>query len=78
MFPRRLPWRRIFDDMKEAGCAYSRQAALVGVEWSTFQGWMDGDVEPRFSVGQALLAMHEATCGAELTAQRQREGVLCG
>lgn len=77
VYPARLPWRQIFDDMKERGCAYSKQAALIGVEWSTFQGWRSEDgCEPRHSQGVAILAMHTAVCGAELTAARLREGIV--
>lgn len=76
VYPARLPWRRIFDDMKNHGCAYSKQAQLIGVEWSTYQGWMsDTGAEPRHSQGVAILAMHTAVCGVELTEKRQREGV---
>lgn len=73
VFPTVLPWRQIFDDMKERGHAYTKQAKAIGVAWSTYQRWFD-EAEPRHSDGVALLAMHTAICGAELTRQRLREG----
>lgn len=79
VFPKRLPWRAIFDDMSAAGYSYSRQAAILGAPWSTFHGWMqDGGSEPRYSLGRAILAMHQAVCGPALSEKRQREGVLQG
>lgn len=74
IYPEILPWRQIFDDMKAAGYAYSKQATMMGTPWSTYQDWMAGKTEPRYSHGVAILAMHKAICGPELTAQRQREG----
>lgn len=74
VYPVRLPWPRIFDDMKGRGCAYSKQAMLVGVPWGTYQMWMASEQEPRHSQGVAVLTLHTAICGAELTARRQREG----
>lgn len=72
-YPCVMPWPKIMEDMKEHGCAYSRQALLLGVAWSTYQHWMEGRAEPRHSEGVAILAMHSAVCGEELTKVRQRE-----
>lgn len=74
VYPAKLPWPTIMDDLKAKGCAYHRQAILIGVPWSTYQRWMAGEGEPRHSQGVAILALHTTVCGAELTRQRQREG----
>lgn len=79
IFPRRLPWHLIFIDMQKAGVAYSRQANLLGIPWGTFHTWLQPDSpEPRHSLAVAILAMHEAVCGRELSEKRQREAVLQG
>jgi hypothetical protein len=69
-----LPWRKIFDDMKDRGCAYSRQASMIGLEWSSYQRFVKDGVEPRHSIGAAILELHTKLCGAELTRLRQTEG----
>lgn len=79
VFPRRLPWHLMFIDMNRAGVAYSRQANLLGIPWGTFHDWLKPDSpEPRHSLGEAIIAMHRAVCGDELSEKRQREGVLQG
>jgi hypothetical protein len=62
IFPQRLPWRAIADEIKEAGLPYNRQASALGKNWSTFQRWLDG-AEPRHSDGEALLLLHRQVCG---------------
>lgn len=74
VYPVVLPWPRIFEDMKERGLAYTKQAASVGAPWSTFQRWLDGEVEPRHSCATAFLELHTKVCGAELTRLRLKEG----
>jgi len=77
IFPRRLPWHLMFIDMHKAGVSYSRQANLLGIAWGTFHPWLQADgPEPRHSLGAAIIAMHRAVCGVELSEKRQREAVL--
>lgn len=79
MFPRRLPWHLLFIDMSQAGVAFSRQAQLLGIPWGTFHEWLKPEgPEPRHSQGNAIIAMHCAVCGVELSEKRQREAVLQG
>lgn len=75
--PVRLPWRDIMADLWEAHVAYSRQAELIGVEWSTYQRWMRG-TEPKHSYACAILALHTQKCGAQLTQLRYQQGVTLG
>lgn len=70
----KLAWPQIMADMKERGLPYSKQAHLIGVPWSTYQFWMEGEGEPRHSQGVAILKLHTAICGAELTSHRLTEG----
>lgn len=77
IFPRRLPWHLMFLDMAKSGVALSRQASLLGIPWSTFHSWLEPNApEPRHSLGDAIIAMHLAVCGRELSEKRQREAVL--
>ena len=72
IYPRKVDWQQILNDMKQAGMAYSAQATALGKEWSTFQRWMEGS-ELKYGDGTALLRLHMAVCGESLTIQRLNE-----
>lgn len=72
VYPKRLPWDKILNDLKDAGVTPSETAELIGSGWSSLQTWRKG-VEPRYSVGVSILTIHTRYCGEELTNQRKTE-----
>jgi len=72
IYPVKLNWPQIIDDIILTGRSYSDIANLVGVPWSTAQRWRDGS-EPMESSGRSLLALHCRCCGEDLTIQRIAE-----
>ena len=73
IYPPRIDWRRILDDLRDHGCTGYRVAIALGTEWSTVQRWREG-AEPRYGYGRALLRLHAQHCGAGMTLKRQIEG----
>lgn len=69
VFPLEVSWTTLIDDMTRKGYTPTRQAAMLGKGWSTFQRWLNG-TEPRFRHGHALLVLHQKICGPELTKLR--------
>jgi len=65
-------WSQITRDMKEKGLPYYRQALAIGVEWSSYQRYMDG-AHPGFGNGHAILILHAKVCGVEQTYTRLNE-----
>lgn len=72
VYPARVDWVQVLEDLHLAGITGYRVAALLGMEWSTVQGWLRGQ-EPRHSTGQALLELHRRYCSPQATQKRQRE-----
>ncbi len=72
IYPRKVNWTQIIQDMRHAGMIYSAQATALGKEWSTFQRWMDGS-ELKYGDGTALLRLHMTVCGEDLTIKRLTE-----
>lgn len=72
-FPETPPisWRKVFDDMKERGYAFSRAATTIGREWSTVQRWLAG-AEPPYLDGEKILRLHALVCGEDLNQRRRR------
>lgn len=72
--PTPIDFRRLADDLKERGISYSRQAMMLGKEFSSFQRILEG-VEPRHADGDAFLRLHATICGPELTALRRVQSI---
>lgn len=62
-------WPAILADIHAAGVSYRQQAILLEVEYSTLQRWLQG-TEPKYWMGNEILAMLLRTCGAEQHARR--------
>jgi hypothetical protein len=75
VYPALLPWKAIFEDMRERGVSYYRQAMIIGVGWSTFQRWLEEGAEPRHSYAVAILSMHTSVCGEPLTQARYAQAI---
>ena len=75
IYPRVINWIRVIDDIREHGGTYSTICKILGLSWSTLQGWRTG-CEPRHSTGSSLLLIHAKYCGTELTKQRVLEAEL--
>lgn len=73
VYPTRINWPDILGDLRDKGYSGYRVALLLGMEWSTVQGWLNDGKEPRHSSGTALLQLHTRYCGAEATQKRQNE-----
>lgn len=72
VYPKKLSWDTIFNDLGEAGITPARASILIGVPESSQQRWRAG-VEPRHSVGVSILTIHSRYCGEDLTNQRITE-----
>lgn len=72
---KRLDWRRILQDLKDRGCSLYRAAKILGRPETTLQSWWNGH-EPSHSNGAAILQLHSAVCGEELTKIRCNEEVV--
>lgn len=72
VYPRKLNWAIVIQDIEEAGISAHKISELVGAGWSSFQKWRRG-VEPRHSIGISLLILHTRYCGEDLTNQRITE-----
>lgn len=72
IYPARMPWGAMVDDLNAAGCSTSRIALILGVDRATVQGWDKS--EPRHSTGQALIELHTQICPA-LREKRRGEAV---
>lgn len=53
----RVDWPKVVRDLQAAGLSQSDQANRIGVTRSSVSMWALG-VEPRYSAGAALLALH--------------------
>lgn len=62
IYPARMPWGAMVDDLNSAGCSTSRIATILGCDRATVQGWDRS--EPRHSYGQALIELHAQICPA--------------
>lgn len=76
VYPLKIHWPTIIDDMRERGISPYRQAKTISCEWSTFQRWKNGS-QPLFANGHALLILHSKICGIALTQQRLFEFGNC-
>lgn len=72
IYPKKLNWPQIFNDLAEHNVSPYQVSVLIGVKWSTLQRWLV-DVEPRYSVGVSILELHSRYCGEELTGKRLEE-----
>ncbi len=67
--PYEIDWKQIFDDLKNEGLSPYNVGILIGKSGSTVQRWSEGK-EPRKSVADAILTIHENWCGTTTTAIR--------
>ena len=72
VYPRRVNWVQVIEDIREAGLNYSQMCKLGGFNWSTFQRWREG-AELKHSDGSCMLQLHTKYCGTALTKQRVLE-----
>lgn len=72
LYPTRLDWPLIINDILDKGLTKADIADLLGAPWSTLASWLDG-VEPRESSGRSILSLHSRACGVEATIQRIAE-----
>lgn len=75
VYPAKVSWLDVLNDLKIAGIGAARVALLLGAESSTVRQWRVGH-EPRHSYGQALLALHRRYCSPEATKKRQLEATV--
>jgi hypothetical protein len=75
IYPRVINWQKVILDIVNHGESYSDICRVLGVPWSTLQGWREG-AEPRHSMGSGLLLVHAKYCGPELTNERVMEAEL--
>lgn len=62
-------WLKMAIDMHNRGMTYSRQAAEIDKEWSTYQRWLNGS-EPRYWDALLIIELHTLVCGKEMTRLR--------
>lgn len=72
VYPKKIDWCQIFDDLNSAGVSPYQVGILIGQGWSSVQRWKTG-TEPKYSVGVSILFVHARHCGGELTDQRLEE-----
>ena len=72
VFPKKLNWRAILQDIKTSGYSLYEVAKRLGKPESTIQSWWKGH-EPSHSHGQAILELHSKCCGEEATKSRCNE-----
>ncbi len=72
LYERSIDWVQLIEDIRANGLKYAGIGRVLGVEWSTLQGWRDG-CEPRYRSGANLLLLHAKQCGLELMQQRISE-----
>lgn len=75
IYPHKLNWRQILQDMKDKGCSIYMAAKKLGRPETTVQSWAAGH-EPSHSHGAALLQLHTQVCGEEATKKRCTEEVV--
>ena len=75
IYAKRLDWPRILQDLKDKGCSLYKAAKILGRPETTLQSWWKGH-EPSHSNGAAILQLHSALCGEELTKIRCNEEVV--
>lgn len=75
IYPKRLDWRRILDDLKEGGTSIYQAAKILGRPETTVQSWVKGH-EPSYSNGASVLLLHSRVCGENLTKIRCNEEVV--
>lgn len=75
IYPKRLDWRRILQDIKDAEYSIYEVAKRMGKSESTVQSWYRGH-EPSHSNGAALLEFHTYACGEDATKKRCTEIVV--
>lgn len=62
-------WYQMAIDMQERGMTFSRQAAEIDKEWSTYQRWLNGS-QPRYFDALLIIELHSMVCGKEITQSR--------
>lgn len=72
LYERSIDWPQVIEDIRGNGLKYSDIGKILGVEWSTLQGWRSG-CEPRYRSGANILLLHASQCGLELMKQRAME-----
>jgi len=75
VFPLKIDFSKIIEDIKQSGMNYSQQAVSIGRGFSTLQRWKNG-AQPQFTTGHALLILHTKICGPEKTHERINESQL--
>ena len=70
VYPVRINWRLILEDLSGAGVSGYRVAKELEVERSTVQGWASAAGDIGYGNGRALLALSMAHCGQILTFDR--------
>lgn len=75
IYPKRLDWKRILEDLKERGTSIYQAAKILGRPETTVQSWVKGH-EPSYSNGASVLLLHSKVCGEELTKIRCNEEVV--
>jgi hypothetical protein len=78
IYPKRLDWRRILEDMRERGTSIYQAAKILGKPETTVQSWyrLKYPSEPSYSHGAAVLLLHARICGEDLTKRRCNEEVV--
>ena len=77
-----LNWRQIAEDIRGqqikqnhfTGMSFVQQAKTLGLEWSTYQRYLEGS-EPKYSQANALLRLHSDMCGEASTQKRLSESM---
>lgn len=71
VYPQKIDWGRILDELRAAGVSTYRVAMLLGKDWDTVNGWRRH--EPRHCDGEALLRLHSEACKASTTNSADQE-----
>lgn len=70
--PKKLDWKQILSDIKDRGTSLYKAAQIIGKPLNTVMSWHSGKHEPSHSSGAAVLLLHSAVCGEDLTKERTR------
>jgi hypothetical protein len=73
LIPTIIPWKAVFNDLEQHGCSPGLLHQLLDRPWSSIQRWVYRGVEPKESIGRAILVLHTRYCGEPMTKQRMEE-----
>lgn len=65
IFPRKTDWEKVFQELKDNNVKPCQIAELIDMPGSSLQRILNG-VEPRHSVGEAILKLHSRYCAERL------------